>query len=648
MCGALGTVYRRLARLLGVTREQRERNGEVAITMATNSLRAHRFFAFKYKTDKAKNNRTLFGVLAVAAAALVASGCSGETGDSAAGGNPSSGTGNPTGTGGAGGGAGGGDGGSAGGGGGVGGSGGGSSFDPAAGWTEFPKSADALTIYVSSSGGDDANDGLSEAKPVKSLAKGKSLVRSGFGDHLLLKRGDVWTAGFGEWTKSGKSASDPMVISTYGDAVERPLLKTGASEGLAVYKTVNYIAVMGVHFYAHTRDPKSPEFVGGAGLEGIRWFADATDFLHIEDVVIQSYAGTNLSVIAGTQGSIKNVTVRRSIIVDSYRDYDIGHAQGIYADKVSGLLIEENLLDHNGWNETAFHATKTNFNHNMYIQVSCENLTVRRNISTRASSHGLQARPGGTVEHNLFVDNATGFSFGLVLGANAPKPGGVTGDVRANVIRDSGDLGTQDGEARGLGMQIGNIKQATVEDNVIAHDKSAKPYGAAIELGSNNGIGIENLVVKANIIYDWRGNFRADGASFVNTTIEGNQAQSPDDPTFLFTFLGAKPDQVTLKSNTWFTGNPAQDWFKIGNTTYSFDEWVATMSEEGSTSAKQSYLDPARTLGKFHESLGLTADFGAYLTEARKQSIKNYKYAYIAEAPINFIREGFGLPPIDY
>jgi hypothetical protein len=612
--------------------------------MTTNSLRAPWFFSFfTYKT--------LFGLLTAASAAMIAPGCDGDPGEtSAASGNPSSGTGNPTGTGGAGGAggsAGGGMGGEAGGGGGVGGSGGGSSFDPTFGWTEFPPSADSLVIYVSSSGGDDTNDGLSEAKPVKTIAKGKSLVRSGFPDHLLLKRGDVWNAGMGEWTKSGKSATEPMVISTYGDAVERPLLKTGASEGISAYKVVNYVAIVGVHFYAHTRDPKSPDFQGGAGMEGIRWFAE-TDFLHIEDVMVQFYAGTNISIIAGALGEIKDVTVRRSIVVDSYKDYDVGHAQGIYADNIQGLLIEENLLDHNGWNETAFHATKTNFNHNMYIQVSCEDLTVRRNISTRASSHGLQARPGGSVEHNLFIDNAIGFSFGLVLGEKAPKPGGVTGDVRANVIRDGTDLGTQDGEARGLGIQLGNIKQATVEDNILAHDKSAKPYGAAIELGSNNGIGLENLSVKANIIYDWRGNFRADGANFVSTTIEGNQIQSPDDPTFLFTFLGAKSSQVTLKSNTWFTGNPAQDWFKIGSTKYSFDEWVATMNEQGSSSEQASFPDPARTLSKFHESLGLTPTFDAYMAEARKQSIKNYKYTYTAEAPINFIRQGFGLAPIDY
>src|SRR5579872_362178 len=47
--------------------------------------------------------------------------------------------------------------------------------------------------YVSSSAGNDANDGLSPATAVKTIAKGRSLMRDGFPDWLLLNRGDVWT-----------------------------------------------------------------------------------------------------------------------------------------------------------------------------------------------------------------------------------------------------------------------------------------------------------------------------------------------------------------------------------------------------------------------------------------------------------------------
>src|SRR6266705_2770789 len=48
------------------------------------------------------------------------------------------------------------------------------------GWTVFTPSADTMAIYVSNSTGNDANNGLSATTPVKTIAKGYSLLRSGF------------------------------------------------------------------------------------------------------------------------------------------------------------------------------------------------------------------------------------------------------------------------------------------------------------------------------------------------------------------------------------------------------------------------------------------------------------------------------------
>ena len=48
-------------------------------------------------------------------------------------------------------------------------------------------------VYVSNSEGDDANNGFSPATSVKTLARGYSLMRDGYPDWLLLKRGDTWT-----------------------------------------------------------------------------------------------------------------------------------------------------------------------------------------------------------------------------------------------------------------------------------------------------------------------------------------------------------------------------------------------------------------------------------------------------------------------
>jgi hypothetical protein len=593
------------------------------------------------RTNGTTSHRALYGLLLTAAAtsALVFLGCGPDTpgGSGAPQGSASSAAsgGGSDGSGGAGG-----EGGSVTGGGGSGGSGG--SWDPEAGWTDFPESADTQKVYVSSSGGDDNNDGLSEAKAVKTIAKGKSILRAGMPDRLLLKRGDVWNEPLGTWSKSGKSATEPLVVSTYGTG-ERPLLKTGNKGALyaASNTTVNYVAFIGLHLYAHTRNPDDGAFVGPEGEEGVRWLAN-TDGLLFEDMYVQFYEGPNFTV-QGTvpnTNSIKNVKLRRNVIADSYNT--TGHSQGIYAQQVTNLLIEENLFDHNGWHDKVGGAEKTIFNHNMYINATCDGLVVLNNISVRAASHGLQARPGGTVSGNLFVDDPIALSFGLVLGSD-PKAGGVTGEVSDNIILSSADIDPVD-LPRGMGMQLGNIQSAIIENNIIAHDKSAKPYGNAIDF-SNNGVGIHNLTVQNNIIYDWRGNLRFDSAAnYLAVRIKGNFIQAPNDPTLLATFTGGISSEITFEDNVWASSNPEASWFSVANKNQSFSQFTAASGETGGTSKVVTYASPELKISDYNKSIGGAADFYAFLAEARKQARGHYLYEYTTAAPMAFIRDGFKTP----
>src|SRR5689334_11158411 len=155
----------------------------------------------------------------------------------------------------------------------------------AGGWTVITPPSDARVIYVSSSSGNDSSDGLSPGAPVKTLAKASSLVRNNSGDEMLLKRGDTWHESLGTWTKSGRSASEPIVIGAYGNGA-RPTIASGSGRGLvtgsSTYKTVNHLAIMGVRFYADARDPDSPTYKTTSGDEGIR-ITSTTDDLLIED-----------------------------------------------------------------------------------------------------------------------------------------------------------------------------------------------------------------------------------------------------------------------------------------------------------------------------------------------------------------------------
>jgi hypothetical protein len=94
------------------------------------------------------------------------------------------------------------------------------------GWTVITPPADARLVYVSSSAGNDANDGAGPTSPVRSLGRGASLLRDGSGDQLLLRCGDTWHEAFGQWARSGRSADEPLLIGQYG-AGPRPVVATG-------------------------------------------------------------------------------------------------------------------------------------------------------------------------------------------------------------------------------------------------------------------------------------------------------------------------------------------------------------------------------------------------------------------------------------
>jgi len=528
--------------------------------------------------------------------------------------------------------------------GGTGGAGGSGGAD--AGWTEFTESADTKKVYVSSTDGDDANDGSTPEKAVQTLGKGKSLLRDGMPDWMLLKRGDVWNEPLGAWSKSGRSATERMLVTSYGDAVARPLIKTGTQTALsALSGSLEHIAFVGMHFYAHTRDPDSPDFQGAEGNEGIRWLTTTTDLL-FEDVMVQYYAGTNLTI----QGDITDFKLRRSIVVDSYNRASVSHSNGIYLENVKGILIEENFFDHNGWNGSTALAGqgtgRTIFNHNMYVQVSCTDLTIRGNLTTRAASHGFQARPGGIVEDNLVIDNPIGFSFGQVQGGSDPKPGGVTGHIAGNVVRDAGDI-TVD-LPRGYGIQLGNIQSLVVEDNILAHDKSEQPYGYAIELNRKSSPQvpdekIQNLTIRNNIIYDWRGNLGFFTSALTNVKVENNDWQEPLRPTKLVNYFNMGFSSGTsYAGNHWFSIQAAAQWYRIDDASQSYEQWLTTSGEQGSTKTAVTYPDPERRLSTYHASIGKEASFDVFVAEARKQSRKNFRPEYMAKAPLAYIRQGFG------
>jgi len=510
------------------------------------------------------------------------------------------------------------------------------------GWTTFAPSADTHTVFVSSSGGDDRNDGLSPATAKRTIAAAKELLRHGFPDWLLLKRGDVWQESLGQWKKSGRSPGEPMLVSTYGAAPDRPLLRTGTRGGIWTNggggspSTVDYLAVVGLHLLPDG-------YTGGGDCVGAQFFQPGSNLL-IEDCKIEGYS-TDL-VFQGYGGRHTDFRLRRSVIVDAYNDHSTGeHSQGLYVYGVDGLLIEENVFDHNGWSETVPGANADIYSHNLYIDNGNTGIVVRGNLIANGSSHGLQLRCGGSVVNNLFVRNSISL---LVGGGNNPEAGGVRAEVFGNVILDGKNIDAAN--PRGWGMVFSNLSSGRVAYNVVANNELGAQPAAMIldgdEVGDNGlGVGVHDTAIVGNIFYNWGGGILVEGtpSQITNLRFLRNDIQNATLPAPLLEhFAAGTTAAIHSRRNRFFNQVvPTNAWTEIEHVPRSLDYWMAQVGDTTSVVERVTYDEPERSLESYNVLIGGPYSYEAFLAEARRQSSTHWRLVYMASQANRYIRAGF-------
>lgn len=510
------------------------------------------------------------------------------------------------------------------------------------GWTRFAASADTRTVYVSQSTGSDLADGLSPSTPKRSLAAATALLRHGFPDWMLLLRGDVWYESLGQWKKSGRSATERMLVSTYGTAAARPRLETGAIGGIWTNggggspATIDDLAIVGLAFH--------PEgYTGGGDCIGAQFLQPGSHVL-VEDCAFEGYS-VNV-VFQGYGGRHTDFRLRRSLIADAYAVHAVGgHSQGLYAYAVDGLAIEENVFDHNGWNEDVPGAGADIYSHDLYIDNDNTDVLVRGNVIANASSHGLQLRPGGSVVNNLFVRDSIALSVG---GGNNPDAGGVTADVRGNVIVDGKDIDAA--TPRGWGMWFANIASGAVSDNVIANNTDGhQPVVMTLD-GQHAGdtvasIGVHELVIERNVLYDWGGGIlvRGDAAQVTNITLASDDVQNVHWPAALLEHpVASSIASVHSASNHFYCQLvPVTAWAEIESVPHSIDEWFALVGDTTSVAVLVPYPDPQRSVASYHALLGGVPSLAAFLAAARQQSSRHWRPELLAASVNRYLRGGF-------
>jgi hypothetical protein len=541
------------------------------------------------------------------------------------------------------------------------------SFD-ANGWTVVTPSSNENIIYVSSATGKDTNSGLSQSAPVYSFKKAESLLQNGKPNEILLQAGDTYNDAFLNWVYSGADIQDPILVSYYGTGT-RPLIDSGTNpSGFATpinqpynNAAVNYVDIIGLQFQANFANPASPAYNASAGGAGNGfYFENPGSNILLEDDSFEYYR-YNMNV-EGVEGPVSNITIRRC--VDDYAyGASYSHSQGLYAYNVSNLIIFQSVFDHDGWSSLVSTAEDLGFNHDVYIASTCSGIDIEQSIFAEAAFAGIMARAGGTINNNLFIDDAIAVAYGQANGADSTV-GGVTGTLSGNVM--VGDKGYDDGQVYGQGFDIGNIEPVaglTVANNIITDDtENAKP---AIQLDPATGttnptqaVGENNVTLENNITNGFRegietdGRFQ-DGVSPATATLYAYNNVTYKNNTFLNATAYEINHPNTFDSATEFwSGNDYYDsvlsqssWISVANTGVPFSTWISSYD----TGAKQlpslsQFPNPNVTIASYDATLGGPGTWQDFLTNADQLSIQNYQTQYMALAAINYIQAGFGVP----
>lgn len=420
----------------------------------------------------------------------------------------------------------------------------------------------------------------------QTLAAGMANLRTGNSDWLLLRRGDTWKdQALGLTNKAGVSSSQPILISAYGTSNSRPIVEPNPSindRGIGSVFTGDYMAIVGIEFYAYTRDPGNVGFNSGTTsleLSGINFSPNGAPTIHyilVEDCYIHFFMNGIVVDFTSASGPPANINIRRNVIADSYNPS--GHSQGIFAGVIQNVLVEENVLDHNGWNGTVAGGGATAFNRNAYLNYDITNITFRGNISTYGSSDGLQARSGGIVTNNYFAEGPEGFEVG-----HQAVDGGHT------------------------------ITSATVTNNVVQASDDANgvtPHGQGIIVLNASGSGVQ---VNSNIISQV-------------VSVDGN-------------IIGLQID--AFSSGVTANNNIVCQW-----STTILDQGAGdSLSGNTTQAANCNGLGPNSNAnaGTYAGTLGLTATLAGFLAAARGQSRLNWNPNLTACALNNYIRAGFSI-----
>jgi hypothetical protein len=467
---------------------------------------------------------------------------------------------------------------------------------------------------------------------VRTLNRAFQLMRNGYPDWMLLERGAVFNDRFPSWKKSGRSASEPMVVSTYGPAPQRPVIRTGSDSGLlsADNQTRRHLRFVGFEMFPHERTDEVPV--------GVSFIGPVSDVL-FEDLHIHGYA-TGVIVQASSDTPSSNVRVRRSAIANSWATGQ--HSQGMYFSNINGLTIEECVLDRNGWNPRFEERTRTIFNHNVYVQQNVTNFRFRDNFVSRASSHGLQARNGGDIRRNVFWENPINILWGNEGGRDEYP---VRGAVSDNVLLDTVDMYDQ---GRGWGVIVENVEQGRIDDNIFAGSTSNPSSTWGVGITGPSSAPVFDTVVEGNVFYNWYNGFSVLRDTARDVEVIGNTfAVTRSNEVLIDHRVLETRDNVRYQGNKYFQQDSTTRWFSFDRREMNLTEWTSEFEPQASVIQAPSshFPDASWTLDRYAGSKGYSSA-EAMIEAMRQQRRGDWRASLTTGSIVDEARAAFGLPAI--
>lgn len=476
-----------------------------------------------------------------------------------------------------------------------------------AGWTDLTPPFGARVAYVSVNGSTTAP--CTQAQPC-TLATAFATTVSG-PNQVLFKCGETYSNVQLPVRFSG-SENSYFVYGSWGTGPRPKFLSNDSIFQFGAGKVG--VAIVGLHLeYTGSEQNKASMF----GQDGTRNFL-------IEDCYISGW-GDGIVFHATANGRLGPIKVRRNVVVDT-RDTD-GRCQGMFFGEVDGLEIVENVLDWNGRST----GPQTIFMHNVYIHESCGAAIFNGNISTRATSHGVQERPGGQMVNNFFYQNGVNCYVGD--SANA------TQYISYNVVIDGKDISAE--HPRGIAYEINGHGAFTcnIAANQVTGTENVTAFGFA---------GFDSGLVAGNYVYNWRARdlecwptcAEWNGGSG-SVTVENNKFYLPS--TGMLNRHETRPwsSQFTYRNNSYFTATPAggcDGYFQFSTSSGVGVDWNTWRSRDPGSVFLSSA--PANPQIGIQDVTGQTPE--AWIHGCRGQSRQTWNPLYTAAEINRRIRERTG------